>query len=80
MENETNTNQGWQNAGFSCHKAAEFTNATGDRILCLQMVKDGRAYAVADFRNEKVERFDAVHSLAGIAGEWLAMQIKLAAL
>jgi hypothetical protein len=54
------------------HKAAEFTNAAGESIISFQLLgESGKAIAIADFRNGKVERFDCTRVNLNDAKDWL---------
>lgn len=58
---------------FKTHLAASFTNASGEMIACYQMLSesDGYAYAIADFRDGKVERFDCSRNYVANGREFL---------
>ena len=59
-------------ASVRTHKAAEFTNAIGESIISFQLLNDdGKAIAIADFRNSKVERFDSTRDNLQVAKDWL---------
>ncbi len=69
-------NGAWQEALVSEKPAtilaANFTNASGELIQCYQLVKNGKAIAVADYRAGKLERFDASLPRRFEAERWLA--------
>ena len=70
----------WERQGLTNHLAASFTNTSGEYLVSLQLLNaNGHAVAIADFRNGRIERFDATHEHKATAGVWLAMQIKLMA-
>ena len=53
-------------AGFTCHKG-------GQRVLSFQMLRDGRAFATADFTGDHLDRFLFADSCEAEAREWLAV-------
>lgn len=52
-----------------------FRNADGEWIACYQLCWRGEAYAIADFRNGAIERFDSAPRVLVTAREWLAILI-----
>ena len=60
-------------AGFTCHKGADFLSTGGQRVLSFQMLRDGRAFATADFTGDHLDRFLFADSCEAEAREWLAV-------
>jgi hypothetical protein len=61
---------------FQTVRGLAFQNTSGEQIACYQLCRNGEAYAVADFRNGRVERFDAADSVLATARQWLAVLIR----
>ena len=58
--------------GYQHLVAAAFKNADNERIVSFQLIKNGKAQAICDMRNETCERFDATaHVREYATSEWL---------
>ncbi len=72
----------WQEAKVSSETsqilAARFYNGSNELIQCYQLISNGRAFAVADFRNGKLERFDCIAARLEESKTWLASLKNLA--
>lgn len=61
-------------SGYAYNKAAQFSNSSGELIVCWQLFyKDAQGVvAIADFRAGKLDRFDCSRDYVAAGREWVS--------